>query len=65
MMERATTYALPAEFADADLQLVALAKKAMGRTQARRVVGSSWTTDAPFREILEAIEAARARWYGL
>jgi purine-nucleoside phosphorylase len=27
----------------------------------RVLVGSSWTTDAPFRETTEAIEAARAR----
>jgi purine-nucleoside phosphorylase len=27
----------------------------------RCVVGSSWTTDAPFRETAEAIDAARAK----
>ncbi|WP_291859933.1 nucleoside phosphorylase [Bradyrhizobium sp.] len=52
-------YAPPAEFADADLALVATASKAMSAHQPRCVVGSSWTTDAPFRETLEAIEAAR------
>jgi uridine phosphorylase len=52
-------YAAPAEFADADLQLVATASKAMSAHRPRCVVGSSWTTDAPFRETAEAIDAAR------
>lgn len=52
-------YAPPAEFADADLRLVATAWKAMSAHKPRCVVGSSWTTDAPFRETAEAIEAAR------
>ncbi|OIQ71409.1 purine nucleoside phosphorylase DeoD-type [mine drainage metagenome] len=52
-------YAPPAEFADADLQLVAMASKAMSADAPRCVVGSSWTTDAPFRETAEAIKAAQ------
>lgn len=52
-------YAPPAEFADADLALVATASKAISAHKPRCVVGSSWTTDAPFRETAEAIEAAR------
>jgi purine-nucleoside phosphorylase len=35
-----------------------------GSTQAQRpsvVLGSSWTTDAPFRETAQAIEAARSK----
>jgi uridine phosphorylase len=52
-------YAPPAEFAEADTQLVATASKAMSSHRPRCVVGSSWTTDAPFRETAEAIEAAR------
>lgn len=52
-------YAPPAEFADADLQLVAMASKAMSGHRLRCVVGSSWTTDAPFRETAEAINAAQ------
>ena len=52
-------YAPPAEFADADLQLVATASKAMSAQKPRCVVGSSWTTDAPFRETAEAIKAAQ------
>jgi uridine phosphorylase len=54
-------YAPPAEFADADLQLVATASKAVSSNKPRCVVGSSWTTDAPFRETAEAIEAARGK----
>lgn len=52
-------YAPPAEFADADSALVATASKAMSAHEPRCIVGSSWTTDAPFRETAEAIEAAR------
>lgn len=54
-------YAPPSEFADADIQLIATASKAMSGLEQRCVVGSSWTTDAPFRETAEAIEAARAK----
>jgi uridine phosphorylase len=54
-------YAPPAEFAEADPALVALASDALARIPLRTVVGASWTTDAPFRETAEAIEAARAK----
>jgi len=54
-------YAPPAEFADADMRLVAAASKAMSAHRPRCIVGSSWTTDAPFRETAEAIDAARCR----
>ena len=54
-------YAPPAEFAEADPQIVATAAKAIEGRAPRCVVGSSWTTDAPFRETSEAIEAARAK----
>jgi uridine phosphorylase len=54
-------YAPPAEFADADTRLVAAASKAMIGHDPRCVVGSSWTTDAPFRETAGAIEAARGK----
>lgn len=50
-------YAAPAEFAQADPALVAEAAAAL---EGRCIVGASWTTDAPFRETAEAIEAARA-----
>lgn len=54
-------YAPPAEFADADPRLVAAALAAVSAHLPRCVVGSSWTTDAPFRETAEAVEAARGR----
>jgi purine-nucleoside phosphorylase len=42
-------------------QLVARAAMAIDGQEPRCVVGPSWTTDAPFRETPEAIEAARAK----
>jgi purine-nucleoside phosphorylase len=51
-------YAAPADYAHADPALVAAAAQALGD---RAHVGASWTTDAPFRETAEAIEAAKAR----
>lgn len=54
-------YAAPAEFAEADAALVATAANALKQAGLRILVGSSWTTDAPFRETAEAIEAARAK----
>ena len=51
-------YAAPADFAHADPALVASAAEALN---GRSIVGASWTTDAPFRETAEAIEAARGR----
>ena len=41
--------------------LVRAAATALEASGLRVVVGSSWTTDAPFRETAKAIEAARAR----
>jgi uridine phosphorylase len=52
-------YAPPAEFADANPELVTIASSAVSGHKPRCVVGSSWTTDAPFRETAEAIEAAQ------
>lgn len=54
-------YAAPSEFAAADPRLVAAAIAALEREGLRAFVGASWTTDAPFRETAEAIEAARNR----
>lgn len=54
-------YAAPAEFAEADAQLVVTAANALKQAGLRILVGPSWTTDAPFRETAEAIEAARAK----
>jgi uridine phosphorylase len=54
-------YAPPTEFAEADPALVQRASLALSAASGRVIVGASWTTDAPFRETPEAIEAARAR----
>ena len=54
-------YAAPSEYAEADPRLVAMAAEALRSKGLHAVVGSSWTTDAPFRETAEAIEAARSK----
>jgi uridine phosphorylase len=54
-------YAAPSEYAEADPRLVAAAVEALRGEGPQVVVGSSWTTDAPFRETAEAIEAARSK----
>ena len=54
-------YAPPSEFAEATPELAAAAAEALATLNQRCVVGPSWTTDAPFRETSEAIEAARAK----
>lgn len=54
-------YAAPSDYADADARLVAKAATALHRTKKSVFVGSTWTTDAPFRETAGAIEAARSR----
>src|SRR5258708_2691928 len=43
------------------MRLVATASKATSAHKPHCVVGSSWTTDAPFWETAEAIKAARDR----
>jgi uridine phosphorylase len=54
-------YAAPSEYAEADPHLVAAAVEALNGQNLRVIVGSSWTTDAPFRETADAIEAARSK----
>lgn len=54
-------YAPPSEFAEADPMLVKKAAMALVQSGLHGVVGASWTTDAPFRETAEAIEAARSK----
>jgi uridine phosphorylase len=54
-------YAVPSEFAEADPALVEAAARALEEAELQVKVGASWTTDAPFRETVEAIEAARAK----
>jgi uridine phosphorylase len=52
-------YALPEAFAEADPQIVKAATNAVAGKGLRVYVGTSWTTDAPFRETADAIAAAR------
>jgi uridine phosphorylase len=52
-------YAAPGAFAVADAALIEAATRALGDAGRRVLVGSSWTTDAPFRETAAAIKAAR------
>lgn len=54
-------YAPPSEYGEADPRLVAMAVEALKGKNQHVVVGSSWTTDAPFRETADAIEAARSK----
>jgi uridine phosphorylase len=54
-------YAVPGEYGEADPSLVTLAAVALKSKGLKAIVGASWTTDAPFRETAEAIEAAKAR----
>jgi uridine phosphorylase len=54
-------YAAAAEFGEADGALLTLADGALKAAGLRAIIGPTWTTDAPFRETTEAIDAARAR----
>jgi uridine phosphorylase len=54
-------YAPPSEFAEADPDLVKKAAMALAKSGLHGVVGASWTTDVPFRETAQAIEAAHSK----
>ena len=54
-------YAAPAEYSEADPNLVASAIASLNDCKQHFIVGSSWTTDAPFRETATAIDAARRK----
>jgi len=54
-------YAEPSEYGEADPAVVAMAVSALKSAGLRAIVGATWTTDAPFRETAEAIEAAKQR----
>jgi uridine phosphorylase len=54
-------YAPPADYSEADPQLVSMAAQALKARGINIAVGASWTTDAPFRETADAIAAARAK----
>ncbi|MGH7125657.1 MAG: hypothetical protein ACREFI_14885, partial [Stellaceae bacterium] len=51
-------YLPPADYSEADETLVRLARDTLLEAGIAVAMGSSWTTDAPFRETREAIEAA-------
>jgi len=51
-------YALPADFSEADPSLVNKAAEAAQESGLTVLRGSSWSTDAPFRETAQAIAAA-------
>ena len=52
-------YSPPSSFAEADPQLVALVFDALNGRGLNPIIGTTWTTDAPFRETAAAIDAAR------
>jgi uridine phosphorylase len=54
-------YAEPSDYGEADEALVAMAVDALKAAGLHVIVGSTWTTDAPFRETADAIEAAKRR----
>jgi uridine phosphorylase len=54
-------YAAPTEYAEADPGLVRIAADALDNKGLHATVGPTWTTDAPFRETDEAIEATKRR----
>ena len=54
-------YAEPSEYGEANPELVAMAVNAIKAVGLLIIVGPTWTTDAPFRETAEAIEAAKRR----
>jgi uridine phosphorylase len=51
-------YAPPSEYASACPRLLAAAVEAVKQDSPRTISGATWTTDAPFRETREAIQAA-------
>ena len=51
-------YMPPSDYSAADAQLVELAREALAAAGIPVQIGATWTTDAPFRETQEAIDAA-------
>src|SRR5205807_9234451 len=54
-------YAPPADFSDADAALLGAVAGAFARLAEPVERGATWTTDAPFRETAETIEAMKQR----
>jgi uridine phosphorylase len=51
-------YLPPADYSEADLSLIELAHEALAEAGVPVLTGATWSTDAPFRETDQAIEAA-------
>lgn len=51
-------YLPPSDYSEADAHLTQLAREALAAAGISAQVGAAWTTDAPFRETQEAIDAA-------
>lgn len=51
-------YLPPSDYSKADSRLVRVAQEALSEAGVSVQVGATWTTDAPFRETQEAIDAA-------
>ena len=51
-------YLPPSDYSEADVQLAQLAQEALTAAGISVQVGATWTTDAPFRETQQAIDAA-------
>jgi len=51
-------YLPPADYSEADRHLTELAREALATAGVPVLVGATWSTDAPFRETEQAIEAA-------
>jgi uridine phosphorylase len=54
-------YIPPSEYSPIDIQLLQRLKKHLKTAPVPILIGSSWTTDAPFRETRTAIEQAKAK----
>jgi uridine phosphorylase len=52
-------YLPPSDYSEADARLAKMARKALTGAGIAVEVGATWTTDAPFRETQQAIDAAR------
>jgi nucleoside phosphorylase len=51
-------YVPPSEYSDGDSHLAKIAQEALASAGVSVTAGATWTTDAPFRETQQAIEAA-------
>jgi purine-nucleoside phosphorylase len=59
--ETSYNYAAPAEYGEADPGLFKIAANALCGKAQPVLIGSTWTTDAPFRETADAIEMAKSK----